>query len=203
MNGSPACPPCHLIGNWRIVKADLWDHDHLDLCGPAQIIIGKDGHGKIRFGAMQAGLDVEYSQSMVFFTWQGFDEMDEVHGSGNAELLDDGTLEIEFAYHNGDEATLNAKAFIGGNFIKIPAVFLTNAINVKNLEVPERRGVKHNHDQLHFRQGELAATKPLPTTVNQLVMLPFLVKFDKIIKTTKQGCDIDVHGDFLNVDDRS
>ena len=38
-----------------------------------------------------------------------FDEMDEVHGSGNAEMLDDGTLEIEFAYHNGDEAILIAK----------------------------------------------------------------------------------------------
>ena len=59
--------------------------------------------------AMQAGLDLEYSQTMAFFTWQGFDEMDEVHGSGNAELLDDGTLEIEFAYHNGDEAILKAK----------------------------------------------------------------------------------------------
>jgi hypothetical protein len=45
----------------------------------------------------------------VFFTWTGFDEMDEVSGSGSAELLDDGTLEIEFAYHLGDEAVLKAK----------------------------------------------------------------------------------------------
>ena len=33
----------------------------------------------------------------------------EVNGSGSAELLDDGSLEIEFAYHLGDEATLKAK----------------------------------------------------------------------------------------------
>ena len=104
-----AVPTCRLIGHWRIVKADIWERDYLDLCGPAQIIIENDGHGEIDFETMQAGLDLEYSQSMVFFTWQGFDEMDEVHGSGNAELLDNGTLEIEFAYHNGDEATLNAK----------------------------------------------------------------------------------------------
>lgn len=109
MKGSRPSPPCHLIGKWRIIKADIWERDHLDLCGPATIIIGKDGHGEISFGAMQAGLELEYSQSMVFFTWQGFDEMDEVHGSGNAELLDDGTLEIEFAYYNGDEAILSAK----------------------------------------------------------------------------------------------
>ncbi len=72
------------------------------------IIIEKDGHGEISFGAMQVGLDLEYGQSMVFFIWQGFDEMDEVSGSGNAELLDNGKLEIELTYHNGDQATLYA-----------------------------------------------------------------------------------------------
>jgi hypothetical protein len=35
--------------------------------------------------------------------------MDEVRGDGSAELLDDGSIEIEFAYHNGDEAVLKAK----------------------------------------------------------------------------------------------
>jgi len=99
---------CLLIGRWRIVKADLWDRDHLDLVEPAKLIIRADGHGEIAFGAMQAGLDLEYSRSAVFFTWAGFDEMDEVAGSGSAELQDDGSLEIEFAYHLGDEAMLKA-----------------------------------------------------------------------------------------------
>ena len=35
--------------------------------------------------------------------------MDEVSGNGSAELLDDGSIEIEFAYHKGDEAVLKAK----------------------------------------------------------------------------------------------
>ena len=100
---------CRLIGRWRIVEADLWDRDHLDLVEPASMIIGSDGHGEIAFGAMQASLEFEYSQTMIFFTWAGFDEMDEVSGSGSAELGDDGTLEIEFAYHLGDEAVLKAK----------------------------------------------------------------------------------------------
>jgi len=100
---------CRLIGRWRIVEADLWDRDHLDLVEPAMIAIRADGRGEIAFGAMQAGLDLEYSRSMVFFTWEGFDEMDEVRGSGSAELLDDGSLEIEFAYHLGDEAVLRAQ----------------------------------------------------------------------------------------------
>ena len=65
------------------------------------------GRGEIAFVALQAG--IEYSPSSVGFTWEGFDEMDEVSGDGSAELLDDGSIEIEFAYHNGDEAVLKAK----------------------------------------------------------------------------------------------
>jgi hypothetical protein len=57
----------------------------------------------------RGGLDIEYSRSSVGFTWQGFDEMDEVTGDGTAELLDDGSIEIEFAYRNGDGAVLKAK----------------------------------------------------------------------------------------------
>lgn len=100
---------CQLVDRWRIVEADLWDRDYLDLDGPATIAIGADNNGEIRFGALQAGLDVSYSPSIIFFTWGGCDEMDEVTGDGHAELLHDGTIEITFAYHNGDEAILKAK----------------------------------------------------------------------------------------------
>ena len=80
---------CKLVGRWRIVEADIWDRQYLDLCGPASIIIRANGCGEIAFGALQAGLDVEYSRASVGFTWEGFDEMDEVSGDGSAELLDD------------------------------------------------------------------------------------------------------------------
>jgi hypothetical protein len=97
-----------LVGRWRITEADLWERDFLDLIGPATMTINADGHGEIAFGAVQAGLDIDYAPSMVFFTWFGFDEMDEVAGTGSAELLEDGSLEIEFAYHLGDEAVFKA-----------------------------------------------------------------------------------------------
>jgi hypothetical protein len=100
---------CRLVGRWRIVEADLWDRDYLDLVVPAAMTIGADGHGEIAYGAMQASLDLEYSRSTVFFTRAGFDEMDEVTGTGSAELNDDGTIEIAFAYHLGDEAILKAE----------------------------------------------------------------------------------------------
>lgn len=104
-----ASASCQLIGSWRIVEADIWERGYLDLCGPAVVTIGADNHGEISFGALQAGLDLSYGPSMVFFTWTGYDEMDEVTGEGHAELLDDGSIEITFAYNNGDEAILKAR----------------------------------------------------------------------------------------------
>ena len=66
------------------------------------------GRGEIAFGALQAGLDIEYSRCSVGFTWEGFDGMDEVSGVGSAELLE-APSKSKFAYHNGDEAVLKAK----------------------------------------------------------------------------------------------
>ena len=100
---------CQIVGRWRIVAANLWDRDYLDLRGEATIAIGAKGRGEIAFGAMQATLDIEYGRSSVGFAWIGSDEGDEVSGEGTAELLDDGSIEIEFDYHNGDEAVLKAK----------------------------------------------------------------------------------------------
>ncbi len=75
----------------------------------APIVIGADGRGEIAFGAMQATLNVEYGPTSVAFEWFGFDEGDEIAGEGDAELLDDGSIKIQFAYDNGDEAVLTAR----------------------------------------------------------------------------------------------
>ena len=99
---------CRLIGRWRIVESDLWDRAHLDLSGPATLTITAQG-GEIAFGALEAGLEVEYARDSIGFHWAGCEEGDQVDGEGTAELLDDGTLEIEFEYRNGDEAVLKAK----------------------------------------------------------------------------------------------
>ena len=99
---------CRLIGRWRIVESDLWDRANLDLCGPATLTITAQG-GEIAFGALEATLEVEYARDSIGFRWYGCEEGDQVEGEGTTELLDDGTIEIEFAYHNGDEAVLKAK----------------------------------------------------------------------------------------------
>ena len=100
---------CALIGKWRIVEADLWDRDYLDLVEPAHITFAGDGQGEFAFGCVNGGLDCEHSSRIIFFTWQGFDEMDEVGGDGSAELDDNGSLEIEIRFHLGDEAILKAR----------------------------------------------------------------------------------------------
>jgi hypothetical protein len=97
---------CQIIGRRRIVEADLWDHSHLDLVGPAYLQIGGDGWAEFALGAAQAGGELRYAETAVFFRWQGFDEGDEISGDASAELQDDGTIEIELSYDNGDDATL-------------------------------------------------------------------------------------------------
>jgi hypothetical protein len=99
---------CQLIGRWRIVEADLWDRDYLDLVDPAYFRIDDDGHGEFAFGVVNATMDLEYGRSIVFFRWIGFDEGDEITGSGSAELEDGETIEIEISFDNGDDATLKA-----------------------------------------------------------------------------------------------
>jgi hypothetical protein len=100
---------CEVIGRWRIVGSDLWDRDYLDLVDPAFIAIGRGGHGELAFGVVNAALDLSYSPTVVFFTFEGSDEDNEISGSGSAELLDNGTLEIEISFHLGDDATLAAE----------------------------------------------------------------------------------------------
>jgi hypothetical protein len=69
---------------------------------------GRRTRGEIAF-ALQTSLDLAYGRCDISFDWAGFDEMDELTGSGSAELLDDGSLEIEFDYQHGDEAILKAE----------------------------------------------------------------------------------------------
>ncbi len=100
---------CQLVGRWRIVDADLWDNDYLDLVEPAHVTFDEDGRGEFAFGAVNGTMELEYARTMIYFSWAGFDEGDEVSGSGTAELEDNGILEIELSFDNGDDAVLKAR----------------------------------------------------------------------------------------------
>jgi len=61
---SPAT--CELVGQWRIVEADLWDRDYLDLAGPAYFRVGSDGWAEFAFGAVEATAEIEYGRTIAF-----------------------------------------------------------------------------------------------------------------------------------------
>ena len=100
---------CEAVGRWRIVAADLWDLDYLNLVEPAYFQIGGGGWAEFAFGALNATAELEYGRRIVFFRWTGFDEGDEISGNGSAEIEADGSLEIELLFDNGDDAILTAR----------------------------------------------------------------------------------------------
>jgi hypothetical protein len=94
-----------IAGKWRIVETAIWDRQYLDLCGPAFISIDAQGRGEMAFGAFQASFKCGFTRSGIDFDWHGADEGDEVSGDAWAELQNDGCLEGEILFHNGDETT--------------------------------------------------------------------------------------------------
>lgn len=95
-------------GKWRIIAMELWGRDFIDLLGPGYVAFDDQGNGEFCFGAVTATLDCSYAKASIHFTWDGFDEMDEVCGDGYAELQDDGSVTGEISYHNGDESSFTA-----------------------------------------------------------------------------------------------
>jgi hypothetical protein len=57
---------------------------------------------------VHATAEIEYAKGAVF-QWHGFDEGDEITGGGSAELQNDGTIEIELSFDNGDDAVLTGR----------------------------------------------------------------------------------------------
>jgi hypothetical protein len=53
-------------------------------------------------------MELKYAPHIIFFNWIGFDDGDQISGCGSADLADDGTIEIELSFHNGDDAVLKA-----------------------------------------------------------------------------------------------
>jgi hypothetical protein len=75
----------------------------------AWVILGfQTRHGTLN-GNPRTGHDRQGHVPFASLHQAGLDEMDEASGSGSTALLDDGSLEIEFAYHRGDEAVLKAE----------------------------------------------------------------------------------------------
>jgi hypothetical protein len=100
--------PSNVLGRWRITEIEGWDADYIDMIGPGYIQFNRDG-GQIQFGAVQISLDCWYGQAGAQFNFHGSDEGTEISGDGDAELDDDGTLQGELRFHNGDDMPFTAR----------------------------------------------------------------------------------------------
>ncbi|MGD0660408.1 MAG: hypothetical protein ABSD38_20290 [Syntrophorhabdales bacterium] len=100
------------VGTWRITEMELWDQDFIDLVGPGQIVVYEDGRGSISFGAVELDMDCTTprtgKQGRITFTFDGFDEGDEVSGKGWVNLHGN-ELKGEIRFHLGDKSWLKAR----------------------------------------------------------------------------------------------
>jgi len=92
-------------GRWRIVEMEQWAQEFVDLVSPGYIAFTRAGLGELHFGAVELSLDwrVDATGNRVDFTFEGFDEGDEVSGKRWAEL-NGSKLTGKIAFHLGDES---------------------------------------------------------------------------------------------------
>src|SRR5215831_14774034 len=95
-------------GKWRIIEMPDFEADFPDMMGPAYILFDKSG-GEFAFGCVTGAIHGATDSDTIEFTWSGNDEMDEAGGSGWAELREDGTLQGQVCFDQGEEADFIAR----------------------------------------------------------------------------------------------
>ncbi len=100
------------IGKWRIVEMDQWDQEFVDLVIPGHMTIRMDGKGAFQFGAVEGAMDCHVQRTdtheQLEFTWDGFDESDEVSGSGWIRV-DGEDMTGHLFFDAGDDSGFRAK----------------------------------------------------------------------------------------------
>ena len=91
---------------------DLWDLEDIDLVSPAVIEFGGADDGHFRFIVVEGQLDCRHDsrdgRAFVEFSWDGWDEGDQVSGRGWAALQEDGSLRGHIFFHLGDDSGFRA-----------------------------------------------------------------------------------------------
>jgi hypothetical protein len=104
-----------IIGKWRLIDMEQWDQEFIDLVEPGYIAFKKSGTGEMVFGAVNLSLAWEETQrGTAEFTFEGFDEMDEVSGRGSAGVLA-GQLSGKIAFHQGERSGFVAEEWTRRN----------------------------------------------------------------------------------------
>ena len=100
-----------LTGKWRVAETPDLAHDYLALSPDPHVKLKKAGRNEIdgiyEFGAQSGELDgtiedLSDGSLRLSFTFEGEDELDPVHGYGEAALVDENTLQGYTRRHRGD-----------------------------------------------------------------------------------------------------
>jgi len=97
-----------IIGTWEIVSSADFDHEYLNEQGTPYVRLQQDGDrigGEYHIGIQNGSLDGHpQPDGSILLSFEGMDEMDEVHGAGTARV-DDDRLVFTLMYHQGDDYT--------------------------------------------------------------------------------------------------
>src|SRR6266498_1334632 len=100
--------PRAVVGRWRLIERDQWDRDFIDLIEPGFISFAKGGRGDMHFGAVSLTPDWESrDDGKTEFSFEGFDDLDEVSGRGSAKVIC-GRLTGLLRFYQGEKSGLTA-----------------------------------------------------------------------------------------------
>ncbi|OGN90570.1 MAG: hypothetical protein A2158_08365 [Chloroflexi bacterium RBG_13_46_14] len=108
----PNLPIQHIQGKWLVTETPDLDDDYLELTQDPHVVLKtrkshNDISGDYAFGAQTGVIDGQLEMLSdggirLIFSFEGNDELDMVHGYGEATLVDEGTLKGYMRYHLGD-----------------------------------------------------------------------------------------------------
>jgi hypothetical protein len=119
------------LGTWRITEMETWDADYINLAGPGQLRIDRDGRGSMQFGVVEAALDYRMEQighiERLEFTFQGIDEEETISGRGWFTVSGD-EMTGRIYFHQGEDSGFTAtraardkaSSRSGPNVIRLP-----------------------------------------------------------------------------------
>jgi hypothetical protein len=100
-----------MVGTWDIVSSPDFDDDYLNEEETPYVELHKERDrivGEYRFAYSSGTLDGHpQPDGSLLLSFEGMDEMDEVHGAGTAKLQDD-RLVLTLMYHQGNDYTFEA-----------------------------------------------------------------------------------------------
>ena len=104
-------------GTWDVVSSPDFDDDYLSMEVAPYVKLRQEGNrveGEYQLGLQTGDLDGRLEGGdRIQFTFEGMDEMDEVHGAGTATVKGD-QMTFMLMYHMGDDFTFECKRRQGG-----------------------------------------------------------------------------------------